>query len=430
MEDSRYRNSTQYLERAQISIPIGSQTFSKSRTQYPVGFSPLFIERAKGPFVWDIDKNKYIDLVNSLAAITIGYNDKQINKAVKKQMQKGIIFSLPGKLETEVAELIIATVPSAEMVRFAKTGTDATSGAVRLARAYTGRDEIIFCGYHGWQDWYIGSTTKNKGVPNQVSELTHKFIYNDISSLKQIFESRVGKIAAVIMEPINYEYPVNNFLEEVQKLTQLNGSILIFDETITGYRISRGGAQEEFKVIPDITTLGKGIANGYPLSAIVGRKEIMLEMENIFFSGTFGGELLSLAAAKAVISMHMESDISAQLASIGSAISNGIEKIVRENKMENLLKLSGHPSWKFLNWSQSNGFNEKIIKTFFMQEMLKRGILVLSTHNVSLSIKEKHIQRILNTYGEVLSIVNKSIVNETIMDKLKATPIETLFKIR
>jgi glutamate-1-semialdehyde 2,1-aminomutase len=232
------------------------------------------------------------------------------------------------------------------------------------------------------------------------------------------------------MEPINYEYPVNNFLEEVKRLTQLNGAILIFDETITGYRISRGGAQEEFKVIPDITTLGKGIANGYPLSAIAGRKEIMLEMENIFFSGTFGGELLSLAAAKAVISMHMESDISAQLASIGGAISNGIEKIVRENKMENILKLSGHPSWKFLNWSQSNGFSEKIIKTFFMQEMLKRGILVLSTHNVSLSIKEKHIQRILNTYGEVLSILGESIANKTIMDKLKATPIEALFKIR
>ena len=293
MNDARYSESTKFLHRAEKSIPLGSQTFSKSRTQYPVGVSPLFINKARGAYVWDIDGNKYIDLVNSLAAITIGYKNKNIDNSVRKQMKKGTIFSLPGTLEAEVAELIIETVPSAEMVRFAKNGSDATTAAIRLSRAYTGREEIAFCGYHSWQDWYIGSTSMNKGVPKDVAKLSHRFVYNEIESLRKIFDSKPNKIAAVILEPMTSEYPKNNFLSEVKDLAKKNNSVLIFDETVTGYRYSIGGAQLEFNVTPDLTTLGKGIANGYPLSAIVGKKEIMKEIENIFFSGTFGGELLS-----------------------------------------------------------------------------------------------------------------------------------------
>ena len=183
MDDPRYSKSTKFLQRAEKSIPLGSQTFSKSRTQYPVGVSPLFINRANGTYVWDIDGNKYIDLVNSLAAVTVGYRNRTIDGMVRKQMKKGTIFSLPGKLEAEVAELVIKTVPSAEMVRFAKNGSDATAAAIRLSRAYTNRDEIAICGYHGWQDWYIGSTTMNRGVPQAIINLSHTFKYNDIDTL-------------------------------------------------------------------------------------------------------------------------------------------------------------------------------------------------------------------------------------------------------
>jgi len=430
MDDSRYQKSTNFLKRAELSIPIGSQTFSKSKTQYPVGASPLFIDRAKGPYAWDLDGNRYLDLVNSLAAITIGHSNRRINNAVRKQLKKGLLFSLPGVLETEVAELIISTVPSAEMVRFAKNGTDATGAAIRLARAYTGRDEIAFCGYHGWQDWSIGATTRNKGVPKQVSELTHKFIYNDISSLKEIFDKNYGKISAVILEPINIEYPRENFLEEVKNITNRNGAILIFDETITGYRLSIGGAQQIFNVIPDLTTLGKGIANGYPLSVIAGRKEIMTEMENIFFSGTFGGELLSLSAAKEVINMHIHEDVSNQLIEIGTEIATGVEEIISAYNLEQVLKLTGHPTWKFLNWQGVNKFEAKIIKSFFMQEMLKKGVLILSSHNVSLSFKKKHINKLLHAYDEVLGNISKSISDETIGKLLRTKPLEPLFKIR
>jgi glutamate-1-semialdehyde aminotransferase len=430
MDDPRYSKSTKFLHRAEKSIPLGSQTFSKSRTQYPVGVSPLFINRANGTYVWDIDGNKYIDLVNSLAAITIGYKNKKIDNSVRKQMKKGSIFSLPGILEAEVAELIIETVPSAEMVRFAKNGSDVTTAAIRLSRAYTGKEEIAFCGYHSWQDWYIGSTSMNKGVPKDVAKLSHRFIYNDIESLRKIFENRPNKIAAVILEPMTSEYPKNIFLSEVKDLAKKNNSILIFDETITGYRYSIGGAQLEFNVTPDLTTLGKGIANGYPLSAIVGKREIMKEIENIFFSGTFGGELLSLAAAKTVIQMHLNFDITGRITSVGSKIALELQKIINSYKMEEFLHISGHPTWKFLNWEGNEKFNTQVIKTYFMQEMFKKGVLVLSTHNNSLSLTEKISEQVINIYGEVISDLSKSISDTSLLSKLHVKPIQPLFTLR
>ena len=183
---SRFSKSMQHLLRAERTIPLGSQTFSKSRTQYPVGISPLYATKAKGAEIWDLDGNKYIDLVSALASVTLGYGDRRFERAVSEQLKLGVSMSLPGVLEAEVAELIVEMVPSAEMVRFGKNGSDATSAAIRLARAYTGRDHIVVCGYHGWQDWYIGSTTRNKGIPQSVSDLTHKFEYNNIESLISI----------------------------------------------------------------------------------------------------------------------------------------------------------------------------------------------------------------------------------------------------
>ena len=162
---TRYSESENFLINAEKIIPLGSQTFSKSRTQYPFGISPFFIDHAKGSKVWDIDGNVYIDLVSALASITLGYGNKSVNKAVKKQLRNGVNFSLPGKLEYEVSELLVDLVPCAEMVRFGKNGTDATSAAIRLSRSFTNRDHVVVCGYHGWQDWYIGSTSRNKGVP-------------------------------------------------------------------------------------------------------------------------------------------------------------------------------------------------------------------------------------------------------------------------
>ncbi len=427
---SRYSNSEKQLAFAESVIPLGSQTFSKSRTQYPVGVSPLFAKRAKGASIQDIDGNWYVDLVNSLAAITIGYGDRDISRAVKKQLSKGVIYSLPGTLEAEVASLIIELVPSAELVRFGKNGTDATSAAIRLARAYTGRDLLAVCGYHGWQDWYIGSTTRDKGVPAATKSLTKSFKFNNIDSLSGLISKSPQKFAAVIMEPMNVSFPEKNFLHDVRKLCDDHGIILIFDETITGFRFAKGGAQELFNVIPDLATFGKGIANGFPLSAVVGKRQIMREMEEIFFSGTFGGELLSLAAAKVVLERHKNEDVTGNLTEKGENLRNEVELMIQKNNLQNVLTLSGHPTWVFLNWTPTDQYSVDELKTFFMQEMFQKGVLVLNAHNISLAFGRKELQIVLKAYSETLQNLSKVISSRTLREKLLVKPLVPLFKVR
>ena len=427
---NRYEKSTEFLTRAEATIPIGSQTFSKSRTQYPVGISPLFATRAKGPYLWDLDGNKYIDLVSNLASITLGYRNQKVDSAVRKQMNLGNGFSLPSTLEAVVAEKITSLVPSAEMVRFGKNGTDATSAAIRLARAYTGRDYVAVCGYHGWQDWFIGSTSRNKGVPKKTSALTLTFKYNDIKSLEKIFSKHPKGIAAVILEPMTNEFPENKFLEKTKKLCRKYGVVLIFDETITGFRFSKGGAQEVFQVTPDLSTFGKGIANGYPLSVVCGSREIMREMENIFFSGTFGGELLSLAAANIVLGMHQKDEISPRLNKYGEELYQDLQKVIDQADMSGLLEIKGHPTWKFLEWKDGSEFTTPELKTFFMQEMFRSGILILSTHNVTLAHNKKIRGVIISKYERVLTLMKKAISSGNLKDKLEVVPLKPLFKVR
>ena len=429
-DKSRYTNSEAHLMRAEETIPLGSQTFSKSRTQYPVGISPLYAARAKGAEIWDVDGNRYIDLVSALASVTLGYGDEGVAKAVKKQLSLGVSMSLPGILEAEVAELIVDMVPSAEMVRFGKNGTDATTAAIRLARAYTGRDHIIVCGYHGWQDWFIGSTTRNKGVPDSVSALTHKFEYNNIVSLQEILLEFEGKVAAVIMEPMNVAYPELGFLESVQQIARAAGALLIFDETITGFRFAKGGAQELFGITPDLSTFGKGIANGFPLSAVVGRRDVMMEMEEIFFSGTFGGELLSLASAKYVLSKLSKTDFTEELSNIGDYISKSISEKIQQYSLSNIIAFSGHPSWKFINWKPTEKYSAEMIKTYFMQLMFSNGILILNSHNITLAHTPRIQQRILEAYESVLEEIAITLKSENLLQKLRVNPLLPLFKVR
>ncbi len=426
---TRYGKSEEFLLRAEKRIPLGSQTFSKSRTQYPVGISPLFVDRARGAFIWDIDENRYIDLVSSLASITLGYGDRKVNRAVKKQLKKGVSLSLPGVLEAEVAELICELVPSVEMVRFGKNGSDATSAAVRLARAYTGRDHIAVCGYHGWQDWYIGSTSRNKGVPDAVGKLTHVFNYNDVESLERIIRNN-PELACVVMEPMNISYPNPGFLESIREVTKKKGILLVFDETITGFRFSKGGAQELFGIDPDLSTFGKGIANGFPLSVVGGKREIMMEMEEIFFSGTFGGELLSLAAAKSVLELHKNNMVALKLAKIGTELQLHLSDEIKRLNMTDVLQLSGHPSWLFLSWLGTRDFKSSEFKTLFQQLMYERGVLILGTLNVSMAHNSKQIKEIKKIFSQTLEDIAGAIDDSTVSQRLKAEPLKPLFKVR
>jgi glutamate-1-semialdehyde 2,1-aminomutase len=426
----KFTQSEAYLARAEKVIPLGSQTFSKSRTQYPYGVSPYFIRRGQGSRVWDIDGNEYIDFVNSLASVTLGYNDPDVTQAVREQLDEGVIFSLPHPIEAEVAELICEMVPCAEMVRFGKNGSDATSGAIRLARAYTRRDRVAVCGYHGWQDWYIGSTARHRGVPQATRDLTHAFAYNDLDSLQALLDARLGEFAAVIIEPMNVAAPAPGFLEGVKALTVQHGALLVFDETITGFRYAHGGAQALFGVTPDLATFGKGLANGYPVSAVAGRRDVMRLMEEIFFSFTFGGETLSLAAAKATLLKLRREPVVQTLTARGQAIMAGTQRIIDDAGLGDVFAISGHPTWSFLNVRDARGASAFEIKTLWMQELLQRGVLSVGTHNVSYAHTESDVGMLVTAYEDVLPMIGKALDAGGLEKALRCAPLVPLFKVR
>jgi glutamate-1-semialdehyde aminotransferase len=271
---------------------------------------------------------------------------------------------------------------------------------------------------------------RDKGVPTLVSSLTHKFEFNNIESLKHLLDSLKNNVAAVIMEPMNVNFPIPGFLEQVQTLTHQAGALLIFDETITGFRYSRGGAQELFGITPDLSTFGKGMANGFPLSAVAGRRDVMLEMEEIFFSGTFGGELLSLAAAKVVLERHLREDLCGKLLRTGQNLSDKAEIAIAQNGLEGVLKISGHPTWRFLNWTATKDYSVDEIKTYFMQQIFQRGVLVLSTHNITLAHTPRVITKIADIYSQVFGQLHRVLESQTLRQELKVVPLKPLFKVR
>lgn len=425
-----YTKSAQWLARAEHSIPLGSQTFSKSRIAYPKNVAPLFLTKGKGCQVWDADENQYTDFVSGLLSISLGYGDEDVDNAVIEQLKSGVSFSLPHRLEMEVSELLIDMIPCAEMIRFGKNGSDATSAAIRLARAYTNREHVAVCGYHGWQDWYIGSTTRDLGVPNAVKSLTHSFNYNDLNSLKEIFEQQPERISAVILEPMNTCLPKDNFLQKVKELCLQHGAVLIFDETITGFRFSQGGAQQLFSVEPDLATFGKGMANGYPISAIVGRRDIMMLMEDIFFSGTFGGETLSLAATKATLTKIKKQNVLEHIHAMGTKLLNGLTKLIKKYNAQSWLSLAGHPSWSFLLMTGTGGYSQIELKSLFIQEMSERGILLGGGHNLSFAHKDKDIDTLLKAYDEVLLILSDTVKNKDFTQRFRGELLEPVFKVR
>lgn len=426
----RYINSEKLLERAVKSIPLGSQTFSKSITQFPHGVSPYFARDAKGAELWDVDGNHYVDFINGLLSVSIGYADEAVNRAVKDQIDRGVTFSLSHELEVEVAEKLIKLVPCAEMVRFGKNGTDSTSAAIRLARAYTKRDVVLVCGYHGWQDWYIGSTTRNLGVPEITQSLTKVFKYNDINSFDELVKQYKGKIAAVIMEPMNIEYPKQGFLEHIREVTSTEDIVLVFDETITGCRFSKGGAQELFDVTPDLATFGKGIGNGFPLSAVMGKQKIMQLMEDIFYSGTFAGETSSLAAASVVLDKVIDDDVCGHLERLGSELKEELNKLIVRHNLADVVDCVGHPSWSFIVFKGTDTITSFEMKTLYMQEMFKSGILTLGTHNISFSHNTAHIAQLLKSYEQFFGLLKECISKQTVESVLDCEVLVPLFKVR
>lgn len=418
--------SKKLLRKATKLIPGLSQTFSKAPYSYVKGEYPNYVRSGFGSHLTDVDGNEFIDYVLALGPIILGYRYPSVDNAIKKQLKNGISFSIPHKLEVDVSEQICKMIPSAEMVRFTKTGSDAGTAAVRAARAITKRDKIAYCGTGGvWHDWFIAVTSRNEGIPKSIQKMTKKFVYNDIESLKKIFDSHGNEIAAVYIEPITLEFPNKNFLQQVKKLTRKHGSLLIFDEVVTGFRYAKGGAQEYLKINADITVFGKGIANGMPLGAITGKSQFMKKFNDIFYSTTYGGETLSLAAASAVLNEINTKPVIKHLWKSGKYFSDSFNQISSELALN--IKIEGTPIRSVINCRDESGKLSILIKSLFYQETIRRGILFgPGAVFFSYSHTSKDIKKTLAVCEESMKIVKKAINCNTVDKQLKGKPMRPI----
>jgi len=417
------RSDMLYL-RALGLIPNVTQTLAKGPTQHVKGVAPKYLVSGKGSHVRDVDGNEFIDFDMAIGPVSLGYCYDPVDDAVRRQLDEGITFSLMHPLEVEVAELIQDVIPNAESVRFSKTGADVTSAAVRLARAFTGRDKILCCGYHGWHDWYIGITSRNNGVPRAVRDLTYTFSYNDIDSVKETLDNDT---ACVILEPVVFEAPRDNFLQALQAICRSNGTLLIFDEMWTGFRLAVGGAQEYFSVTPDLACYSKAIANGMPLSVLTGRRDVMsLLEEDVFFFTTFGGEALSLAAAQATITEIREKDVPAYISLQGKILKDGYNRIAEHLDMS-YTRCSGFDCRSIVTFDASAG-NPLEMKSLMQQELIKRGILWSGFHNICFSHTDEDIEYALNVYSEVLPVLKDAVSGESVRASLEGEPLEPVFR--
>ncbi|WP_084158851.1 aminotransferase class III-fold pyridoxal phosphate-dependent enzyme [Solidesulfovibrio alcoholivorans] len=422
--------SREWAERSGRVIPGRAQTFSKGSNQYVSGTAPLFLERGKGCLAYDVDGNEYVDYVQGLLPNILGYAHDGVNAAAAAALARGVSFSLPHPVEVELAERLTRLIPCAEMVRFGKNGSDATSGAVRAARAYTGRDRVACGGYHGWQDWYIGSTTRNAGVPGAVSALTHPFPYNDLPALEAVLDAHPGEFAAVILEPVNFFEPAPGYLAGVKELAHKHGAVCIFDEICSGFHMGLGGAQALYGVTPDLACFGKAMGNGFPISCVVGRADVMRTFEDVFFSFTFGGEAMSMAAALAVLDVLEGTDALARMRSNGQVLQNGLNVLAREAGLSERIRCVGFPTWSLIKFSGADGGDGYLERSLFSQEAVKRGILILVTHNMCAAHDAAAVDRTLAAYAAVFKTMAAWLSDKDPASHLEGGMIRPVFKVR
>lgn len=418
--------SNEIFSRSEGLIPAHTQTLAKGPGQWIRGVAPKYLVKGKGSHVWDADGNEYIDYNMGIGPISLGYCYDKVDEAIKKQLEDGITFSLMHPLEVEVAELVKSVVPNTESVRYSKTGCDITTAAVRLARAFTGREKVLCCGYHGWHDWYISVTDRNKGIPEAVKDLTYTISYNDIQSVKDSIDKDT---ACIIIEPFVFEEEKNNFLQELRKVCDEYGTLLIFDEMWTGFRIAKGGAQEYFNVKADLACFSKAVANGMPISILTGRADVMQLLEkDVFFFTTFGGEALSLAATKATLTEIIEKNLPEVLDSQGKKLKDGYNKIANELEM-NYTSCSGYNCRTIMTFNGDlSGCNPLEMKSLVQQEMVKRGVLWGGFHNMCLSHTDEDIEYTLKAYREVLPILKKAVDEKNVKGYLKGEAVEPVFR--
>lgn len=375
----------EYGKKAHYYIPAGAHTYSRTDEVFP-GNAPKVIAKSKGVYTWDMDGNKYIDYAMACRSVTIGYDYDRISNAAIEQIHNGNTASKASKIEVEAAETLCNLIPWVDMVKFAKNGSTVTSAATKLARAYTGKKYIARCAEHSffsYDDWFIGDTVMDAGIPQEIQDLTLQFSFNNVDSVKKLFEQYKGEIAALIMEPCDSEEPTENFLQEVRKLCTEYGVVYILDEMITGFRWDIQGACKYYGVEPDLVTYGKGMANGFSVAALGGKREIM-DMggltpgkERVFLiSTTHGAEMSSLGAFVETVQVYKDLNVTDHIWKMGKKLVNGLKDIAREYSLQDYFYIQGaecSPNFVVCDKDKQPSFE---YRTVFCQEMLKSGILM------------------------------------------------------
>lgn len=412
-----FEKSSLLKEKAHSLIPGGAHTYAKGDDQYPV-LAPGFIVRGEGCHVWDVDGNEFIEYGMGLRAVTLGHGYRPVVEAAYKQMLLGTNFTRPAPIELECAQELLGLIESAEMVKFAKDGSDATTAAVKLSRAYTGRDLVARCGdqpFFSVDDWFIGSTPMPAGIPQAVRDLTVQFRYNDIDSLRQLFALHAGKIACVILEAATAIEPKDDFLGQVQKLCEKEGAVFILDEMITGFRWHLGGAQKCYGITPHLSTFGKAMANGISLSALVGKKEIMElgglrhDKERVFLmSTTHGAETHALAAAIETMRIYRRDNVVEYLYRQGERLRKGVNRMIASLGLEGYFEILGRsPNLVYATRDDAKRPSQAF-RAMFLQETIQRGLLMPSLV-VSFSHTDADIDRTIESIGDALTVYRKAL---------------------
>ena len=431
----QFEKSLVLQKRAHELIPGGCHTYAKGDDQYPA-LSPGFIQKGFGCHVIDVDGNMFIEYGMGLRSVTLGHAYGPVLEAARRQMQWGNNFVRPSPIEVECAEEFLSMIRGAEMVKFAKNGSDATSAAVRLARAFTGRDLIAVCADHAFfsvDDWFIGTTEMSSGVPAATRDLTVKFRYNNIGSVRALFDQYPRRIAGLILEPEKNTQPAAGFLKTLKQLCSREGALLIFDEMITGFRWHNGGGQAFYDVVPDLSTFGKAMGNGFSIAALAGKREIMRlggldhDRERVFLlSLTHGAEIPNLAAALEVMRIYQRETVVKVLWKQGRRLSAGITKSIDELELGGYFELIGEPCCLVYATRDQNKQPSQSFRALFLQELIKLGILAPS-FIVSYSHDDDDIDRTVQAVHGALFYYKKALC-EGVDRYLVGGPVKPVFR--
>jgi glutamate-1-semialdehyde 2,1-aminomutase len=425
-----------YSEIANRLIPGGAHTYSKGDDQFPEN-APKIIDRGLGCNLWDVDGNEFTDLGMSLGSVILGHAYEPVLDAVRKELARGVNFVRPSVIEGELAELLVDIIPSAEMVKFGKNGSDAVTAAVKLARAYTGRKYVARCSadaFNAIHNWFIGSTVLTRGVPEAVQALTLKFNYNDLDSCQKLFDQYPSQIACFLLEPLSSDVPKDGFLEKLKALCEKNGALMIFDEVVSGFRFALGGAQEMVGVTPHLSAFGKAMANGFSTSALVGQREFMRiggidhEQERVFLlSTTHGGETHSIAAAIATINEIGKHDMIAHFWKIGQTLMDGVRAAAKDVGAEQYVNVFGYSVKPGFSFNDEAGQVSMVARTLFLQETVARGLLMPYVVP-SYAHKQENIDFAVDCIRDALGVMKKAADGAGMASAVKGAIVKPVFR--